>query len=180
MSYEEFEKEFNNAQKNKNAPYRMFVFDIKNSRKMSEYIRYDAQVKSLKTMILLAKKVLEIEENLGKRILFQDERVKLNVNFALSNPNLSNPCVNCGDAFAISIFNGICSDNEILNLFLESAKSVGNLYAYNVSIGNFETTDYSIAAKKCYIGYCLSELCFNKKHRKITINESKTNVELEK
>lgn len=180
MSYEEFKSEFNSAQKNSDAPYRMFVFDIKNSRKMSDKVRYDAQVKSIQTMNSLAKRLQEIEEKIGKKILFCDERVKLNIDFTLSNPNLTNPCVNCGDSFAISIFNGICSDKEMLDLFLESAEKVGNLFPYNVSMGNFETTDYSIAARKCYIGYCLAELCFNKKQRQIVINEHENISELEK
>ena len=179
MSYEEFKSEFIKAQKNVNAPYKMFVFDLKGSRKMDDYTRYDAQVKSINTLKLLAKTLREIEIKTGKAILLHDERVRLNFDFSISNPNTSNPCVNAGDSFAISIFNGTCTDKEIINMFLEIAKKLENKYAYYVSIGNFETTNYVTAYKECYIGYCLAELSFNKKIRKMVINENQNSKENE-
>ena len=172
MSYEEYRNEFKIAQKNIDAPYKMFVFDLKGSKKMDDYTRYDAQKKSIKTLKMLAKALYDIEAKTGKRILLCDERVNLNLDFSLSNPNTSNPCVNAGDSFAISIFNGTCSDKQIIDLFVDIAKKIENNYAYYVSIGNFETTNYVLANKKCYIGYCMAELCFNKKIRNMLIGEN--------
>lgn len=180
MSYEEFKNEFINAQKNINAPYRMFVFDIKNSKNMNDEIRFDAQIKSVKTLIFLAKALQEIEIKTGKKILFQDERVKLNLDFSIPNPNIANPCVNIGDSFVISIFNGSCSDKKIIETFLKSLKKFDNQYTYNLTIGNFETTDYGLAATKCYIGYCMSELCFNKKLKRLVISEQQYLGDFEK
>ena len=181
MSYDEYKEEFERAQKNSDAPYRMFAFDLKGSKKMDDFTRYDAQIKSLKTIILLAKKLQEIEKTTKKAIVFHDERVKLNVDFKLTNnPNLTNPCVNCGDTFAIAIFNGIYSDKEIFDLFLECAKNTGNFYTYNVAVGNFETTDYGLATKKCWNGYCLAELTDNKKRRTAMISAQENTTEMEK
>ena len=172
MSYEEYRKEFANAQKNVNAPYKMFVFDLKGSKNMDDYTRYQAQIKSIKTIKMLAKVLQEFEIKTGKKILLCDERVSLNLDFSLSNPNTSNPCVNAGDSFAISMFNGTYSEKQIVDLFQKIAKKLDNNFVYNVSIGNFETTDYVKATKKCYIGYCLAELSFNKKTRKMVIGEN--------
>lgn len=180
MSYTEYENEFKNAQKNADAPYRMFVFDLKNSKKMDDYTRFDAQIKSKNTLQTFAKELQKFETQTGKSILLHDENVKLNLEFNLSNPNLSNPTIVCGDSFAISILRGSCSDKEMIDLFLKIAKTFDNKYPYNVSIANFETTDYMKATKECYIGYCLAELVLNKKHRKSVINEQQNINELEK
>lgn len=178
MSYNEYEREFINAQNNPHAPYRMFAFDLKNSKMMDEDVRYDAQIKSIETMKLLALALKEVEDKIGKRILFFDERVKLNVNMDAYPSFLGNPSFSAGDAFVISIFNGSCSDEEMIDYFLQCAKEVGNNYPYNVSMGNFETTDYSLATKKCYIGYCAAKLDLDKNKRKFVVNIDKLENEL--
>ena len=180
MSYEEYKNEFKNAQKNLNAPYRMFVFDLKNSRKMTESVRYDAQIKSVRTMKLFATMLLELEKQTDKKVLFRDERVDINIDFILSNPNQSNPCVCAGDSFAISVFNGMYSDQEMIDMFVMCAKKVDNEYPYSVAVANFETSDYVLATKQCYIGYCLAELSLNKSEHKIIINQHESTEELAK
>ena len=170
MSYTEYKEEFEKAQKNKNAPYKMFVFDLHGSKKMSENKRYKSQIKSIKTLQLLAKKLQEIETKTNKKILLYDENVKLNIDLSLPNPNTTNPCVCGGDAFVISILADAISEEDIIKLFLQCAKELKNKYTYNLSIGKFETTDYILATEKCYIGYCLAELTLNKQTRCGIIN----------
>ena len=178
MSYSEYKEEFIKAQGNTDAPYRMFVFDIKDSKKMDRTTRCDAQIKSIDTLRMLTSVLLGLEQDTGRYILARDERIKINKDINLVSPILSNPCVNAGDSFVLSIFSYSLTDKEVANLFAKCAKEVGNGYAYSLSIGNFETTDYALATEKCFIGHCMAQLDFDKNNRAMTINSNQTIDEL--
>ena len=177
MSYTEYYDLFVNAQQNKDAKYKCFVFDLVGSKTMDKNQRYDAQVKSIHTLNALAKDLKFLETKLGKKILVDENPVRYAVNIASPKDKLfaflSNPAIVNGDCFVLYCHNGIKTE-DIKKLFLKECKKVGNQFAYNFVEGNFETLDVNEKDKKYWVGYVAQQLS-NIKQEKIQFkNEEMT------
>lgn len=177
MSYTEYYDLFVNAQQNKDAKYKCFVFDLVGSKTMSEIERYDAQVKSIHTLNALAQDLKFLGLKLGKRILLDEGPVSHVVNVA--NPKnklfafLNNPAIVNGDCFVLYCNNCIKTE-DIKKIFLKECKNNNNQYEYNFVEGNFETLDVNERDKKYWIGYVAQQLS-NFKQEKIQFkNEEMT------
>ena len=174
MSYEEYRDLFVKAQNNNSAPYKCFSFDMKNSKTMNSDERYLAQIATFNTINNLTKKLLDIETQNKNKILLTNNEIKIVKNIPIRN-NIntiyySNPCFTAGDSFHFYTYNNSISDEEFLNLFIEALKEENNYHTYHFASGNFETTNYSEANKKYYVGYIIAELTNNKNNRKQDIS----------
>ena len=164
MSYSEYADLFKSAQQNKNAKYKCFVFDLKNSRQLNDEIRYEAQIKSILTFNAMTKDLKELEIELGKKILIDEYPVTFSEEIA-NNKNtyafLNNPTILNGDCFAFYCYNNV-SAKDIKSLFLEQCKKNENEFVYNFSEGNFETLHIKEKNTKLWIGYIAQFLSYIK------------------
>lgn len=174
MSYEEYRDLFIKAQNNNSAPYKCFSFDIKNSKTLNSDERYLAQIATFNTINTLTQKLLKLEKEQNRKILLIDRNIKIAK--IITNDMLpdkiyySNPCFISGDSFHFYTYNNSISDEEFLNLFIEALKEENNYHTYHFASGKFETTNYSEANKKYYVGYIIAELTNNKNNRKQDIS----------
>lgn len=162
MSYTEYLDLFKKAQKNENAEYKAVVFDLADSKKMSDQERYDAQLKSIKTFNNMLRDLWAIEKIIGTKLLLNEKPVKQVNNIAKpNNPQfayLSNPTILNGDSFVFYFKNDIIELDDIKNLFLQNAERTKNTYCYHIAEGKFETLDINEQGKKYWIGHVAQQL----------------------
>lgn len=162
MSYEEYNDLFLKAQKNKNAKYIAFVFDIKSSKLMDNLTRLNAQLKTFDTIDLMIEKLNKLEEKENRKILIDETPVqKIDNILNLKNNTfsfLNNPCVISGDSFAFYCYNNSIEIEQFKEIFLKAAKICKNTTKYHFSYGNFETLNYNESNEKYYIGYIVDKL----------------------
>lgn len=177
MPYYKYADLFEHAQKNKQAPYKMFVFDLKNSTKMEHQKRANQQYIMLQTMDLVTEKLLNLSNTKNKPILLQNEEVYIEpkqkntskkANWIVSY--LQNPCVLSGDSYCFYVYNNSITEKEFLTIFNHCSQQTQNFYTYRFLSAQFETTKYNEGDNKYYIGYCVKELTKNKQLPQTIIN----------
>ncbi|MBQ3020881.1 MAG: hypothetical protein IJD92_01495 [Bacilli bacterium] len=137
----------------KYAPYHMFTFDIKDSKKMDKKTRLEAQYK----LINLAKlnyKVLElIEKQTNKKILLRLEN-NSNIGFSFYDPEQ----LVIGDLTYFIIYRNSMKREEVLEIFNFCKKILDINFEFHYADGYYETNDWCEGKTKYFRGYCLQTL----------------------
>ncbi len=171
MSYSEYNDLYKKAQKNKNAPYVCFSFDLAGSKKLnSEQFAFqqEAMIQTMKDMVTLIK---HLEQKNNTKILLSDENVKICPEITSKNffVFLNNPCTTSGDFHAFYVYNNSIKEKDFLKLFLHCAKANNLYYNYHFQSANFETTKIQESHSKYYIGDCIGYLNYNKNDKIISV-----------
>jgi len=182
MSFEEYNDLYLKSQKNINAPYLCFSFDLVDSKKLDNENMYKQQILMIKTMKDVITKLQELEHITNKRILLSDKNIKINIDVTNNNAThayCNNPCILAGDFYAFYVYNKSITESDFLNIFTNCAINNKLLFSYHYQSAKFETTEYQKGCDKYYIGYCVGYLQHNKGNSTIKIsNDNEQNLNL--
>lgn len=182
MAYEEYIDLYHKAQNNKNANFKMYLFDVVNSKKMPSYDRIKQHKAMLATMDIMTSALLQLEKTTGQPIMLQDNNVTIKKK-QLSKLDKSsiivhnNPCAVHGDSYCFYVYNNSISELAFLNVFKQSCIITHNHYAYHFKSSNFETTKIAEASDKYYLGHCIDNLSLNKSLPSKTIKVEQKTIE---
>jgi len=161
MSSIEYADMFLKVQESNNAPYHMFSFDIKESKKMIPTKRMLAQYDLFTLADLIYEELLKLEKRFNRKILLEKEELNNTTELLKDNPFVF------GDALVVSIYNGSLSSDEMYSLFDNLKGELNSDYEFNRADALYETNDYSEGATKLYRGYCAQLLMeLHKEHYK--------------
>ena len=153
-----YKKLFLECQKNKQGLYKMFVFDIKDSKKMSLESRITAQHQIIFLIERMYFDLKYLEESLNYKILLDDlkygnifDSIKNNFAF-LYDPFL------LGDCVGLTIYNNSVSDEIIYYLFSKNKTELNIEFPFHINSGIYETDDWNLGNILCFRGYCLKIL----------------------
>lgn len=182
MSYEEYNDLYLKSQKNINAPYLCFSFDLVGSKKLDDEIMYKQQILMIKTMKDIVIKLQELERLSNKKILLSDKNIKINSKVVNNNAMLAyynNPCILAGDFYAFYVYNKSITESDFLNIFTNCAIKNKLYFSYHYQSAKFETTEYQQGRDKYYLGYCVGYLQHNKGNKTIEISiDNEQNINL--
>jgi len=155
MSTNEYNDLFFKCQNN--APYHVFTFDIKDSKKMDYRPREIARQKLLKFITLIYNKIYikGIEEN--KEILIS----KPNYGFLGECSNGFGMKVEpfiLGDLVGLTVYRDSLTKEEILTIYNECIKEVEIDFKIHIADGYYETDDWCEASEKYFRGHCIDLL----------------------
>lgn len=150
MSYKEYFDMFYATQKI-DCPYRVFMFDVVNSRNQEQYkLQFEKHHECMEYVADL----LEMESVVsGREVLLKDEFNKRETNgIEVLNGNLKNP-MRLGDMVAYFVHNGSITTERMLELFSQGLNQYDINYPFHFSTGVYETNDYGEGGTKLYKGY---------------------------
>lgn len=138
------------------APYHVFTFDIKNSRKIMDG---EVKIKSLKLISMIYKAIQKKEKEENKKILFfgegyttLEEVVRPNCFGYKQEPFM------LGDLIGFTVYRDSISREEVLKIFNESKKTLEIDFEFHLADGYYETDDYAEGVNKYFRGYCIDLL----------------------
>lgn len=134
--------------------YRIFTFDIKNSKKMKN--RYQAQLQIFNLIDNIYKDLKQLEIKLDKKILLDEEGY---THYTQKNENSGfafkyEPFV-IGDMVGLTIYNGSIDNDIIYEIFEKNKKQLNIDFDFHINSGVYETDDYGLGNKECFRGYCI-------------------------
>lgn len=150
MSWEEYNDMFDDAQKR--GRYRVFVFDVKNSKKLG----YDLD-KITQLIDQVCKKIQKIEAKESKKIIYMPEYLKLRYIHVL------------GDMFSLTVYNDSISPEVVYKLFKKEKQRLGITTKFHFDDGVYETNSWCLGKYLYYRDYCIQLLESRSKSKKETI-----------
>ena len=144
---------------NEKSKYRVFTFDIVNSKKMSKEDRNIASYKMDALMFKMYNEILNIEKRENRKILLKEgvvpyrDRHLVSKKFGL----LYEPFI-FADTFGFTVYNGSISEEEVLEIFDKcklELKIDFYFHAYNLC---YETNDYCLGNGLFFRGYAI-DIC---------------------
>ena len=148
MSSIEYSDMFLKVQELGDAPYHMFSFDIKDSRKMPPTKRLLAQYDLFLLSDLFKQELLNLEKDLNRKILLEESELKNTTELLKDNPFVF------GDALVVTIYKDSLTVNNMCMLFNRLKDELKIKYDFNIAEALYETNDYGEGAHKLYRGYC--------------------------
>ena len=133
--------------------YRIFTFDIKNSKQMKN--RYLAQLQIFSLIDNIYSDLKQLEIKLDRKILLDEEGYthytqKNNVGFAYKYE----PFV-FGDMVGLTIYNNSIDNDIVYQIFEKNKKKLNIDFDFHINSGVYETDDYGLGNKECFRGYCI-------------------------
>ena len=179
MSYYEYNDLYIKAQKNKNAPYVCFSFDLVKSRQIGDDKFFEQQKLMIKTMKDIVEFIQIFEHKKHIRILLNDNNVKINKTIIGSRNKdcYANPNIICGDFYAFYFYNNTITKNDFINLFLHYARKNNLNFDYHFQSAKFETTSYENGNTEYFLGYCVSYLQNHKSKTIISVKNQQNIIE---
>lgn len=155
MSSYEYNDMFLKCQKT--APYHVFTFDIKSSKKMSDTTRKIARIKLLKFITLMYNKIYrkELEEN--RKILFKNKDYVFLGEYTCDFGMKQEPFL-LGDVCGFTIYRDSIKKEELMEIYNECIKEVGIDFEFHLADGYYETDDWTEGKTKYFRGYCIDLL----------------------
>lgn len=133
--------------------YKVFTFDIENSKKLKN--RYQAQLQIFNLIDNIYSDLKQLEIKLDRKILLDEEGYthytqKNNGGFAFKYEPF-----NIGDMVGLTIYNGSIDDDIVYQLFEKNKQELNIQFDFHINSGVYETDDYGLGNKKCFRGYCI-------------------------
>lgn len=134
--------------------YRIFTFDIKDSKKMKN--RYQAQLQIFNLIDNIYSDLKQLEIKLNKKILLDEEGY---THYKSQNKNsgfaFKYEPFNIGDMVGLTIYNGSIDNDVIYEIFEKNKKQLNIDFDFHINSGVYETDDYGLGVQKCFRGYCI-------------------------
>lgn len=161
MSFEEYDDLYLLAQNNSNAKYHMFSYDICGSREMKDL--KTAEVLMRKLAYNMIKDILLIEKSLNRKILVQEKGYVTIINnfqtvYSLKGFARKEQPLFLGDAFAITIYNGSLSEEQVNNIFENNKQKLNINYNFHKANCLYETDSYEEGNTKYFRSYAFQKL----------------------
>jgi len=163
MAYQEYDDLYIKAQTNGN--FKLFVFDIENSKLMTKEERKEAQFLSNCLLDRIYKNLIGLELELHKEILHTSNMF----NEKNTRGDLQEPFNLMGDSYGFTIIKESLSDDVILNIMRFEKEGLDIPFNYHISSAYYETDQYGEGDKEYFRGYCIQKLALEKNKRLIKI-----------
>lgn len=139
------------------APYHIYTFDIKNSKKMLSTSRKLAQIKLLKFITLMYNKIYikSIKEN--KNILVFNETYG-HLGESSNGFGMKVEPFILGDLVGFTVYRDSITKDEVMQIYNECIKEVDIDFEFHSSDGYYETDDWCKARDKYFRGHCIDLL----------------------
>lgn len=148
--------------------YHVFIFDIKDSKKMDRKTRCDALEKSIKLMVRIYNTVYRIERSTGRKILvIDDDFVSYKSQKDYKGFGLKKEPFLFADTFGFTIYRDSLDKDIIYYIYQYYKELLGIDFDYHIADGYYETNDYGMGGVKYFRGYCIDLL--STIHKKETI-----------
>ena len=157
------------------TPFRIYCLDGSGKERVNAEREQQFKIKTLELLLEMKNAFLFLEKKLNKKILIEDEVVKLSENIEdLINDSgdficYSNPNFTAGDMASFYLYN-IINLNDFISIFNKCAKKVGNNFTYHLSYSNYDTNDYTLGAEMLWVGDAQKFLKENKNTRSFDLN----------
>ena len=172
MSYSEYKSLFDRCQEY--APYHLFVYDMINSRKVSDMRKRESDIARL--IFAVYEEIENVERQTNKRILHRSKDLKYcklknkDGMFSIQYPenlerwDLSEPFALVGDLIGFTIERGTLNPLQVDYIFEQKKKELGlEEYSFHKANGFYETDKWEEGDKKYFRGYCIQQLEKNSK-----------------
>lgn len=137
--------------------YHVFVFDIKDSKKIKD--REYAQIQLIKLIILIYQKIQKKELEQNKKILvFEEDFTYFGESVSKVLGYKQEPFL-YGDAIGFTIYKDSIEKAEVINIFNQSKEELNIDFDFHYADGYYETNDYEEGNTKYFRGYCIDLLC---------------------
>jgi len=164
VSYDEYNDMYLKCQST--APYKMYTYDVINSKVMNDKNLCNNLFKLINLVIY---KIMLIEERTNKKILYYNNDLVFDINkidksecFDLNNLE---PIL-LGDAIAFTVYRDTISDELVDNIFEQSKNELNIIYEFHKASGYYETNNWIEGHDKYYRGYCFQYLTNKHKRHK--------------
>lgn len=136
--------------------YKIFTFDIKDSKHMNSNDRNIAQKQILNLIDNIYSDIKKLEVTLNKQILLKEEDY---THFKVKNKNSGfafkyEPFI-LGDMVGLTIYNGSLDNDIVYDIFEKNKKELNINFDFHVNSGVYETDDYELGTSLCFRGYCI-------------------------
>lgn len=166
--------------------YHMFVFDIKDSKKMDKEKRKNASIQMQQLMHKIYNEIKEIERLSKTKILITnidgivpyEERNKVMNKFGM----LFEPFL-FADTFGFTIYKNTLSKETILSIYEKYKQELNITFDFHIADAYYETNKWEEGNKYFFRGYCIDILSnYHKEYNKIlrkkkTKNHYKTTID---
>jgi len=144
MSWMEYNDMWDRAQKE--GQYKLFVMDIKDSRKQGYFY-------PLANLFLyrIYFKIKDLEKEYGRKILHTSEVFNKG-----DRGDLLEPFFFMGDLLGFTVLRDSISDDEVYQIIKDTKKELGIPYQFYYGSGYYETDNYVEGKEKYFRGYCIS------------------------
>lgn len=144
---------------NENSLYRVFTFDIVDSKKMSKEERNNASYKMEALVFKMYNEILQIEKKENRKILLKENVVPYKDRHLVSKKFglLYEPFI-FADTFGFTVYNGSISEEEILEIFDKCKTEVGINFFFHIYNLCYETNDYRLGGNLFFRGYAI-DIC---------------------
>lgn len=146
MSWYEYNDMFPQAQKRGN--YKLFVFDLKNSRQAGNFIPVVR-----KFLNSIYRELQELEQKQGKKILHISPLFN-----HYDRGDLTEPFLFMGDLFGFTVLRDSISDEEVYDIIKKKKQEMNIPYSFYYASGFYETDDYGEGYRKYFRGYAMAYL----------------------
>lgn len=153
-----------------NGQYHVFVFDIKDSKKMNIQTRNAAQNKMIKLMINIYKTIEKIEKSTNRKILvFEEDFVAFKSYTSYKGFGVKQEPFLYADTFGFTVYRDSI-DKEIIYFIYENYKKLLEIdFDFHIADGYYQTNKYELGGSLYFRGYCIDLL--STIHKKETIEE---------
>ena len=138
-----------------NGKYRIFTFDIKNSKQMNNKKRYIAQKQIMNLIDNMYNDLKKLELKQNKKILIDEEGY---THYSKRNDGgfafKFEPFI-LGDMVGLTIYNGSIDNDIVYEIFEKNKKELNIDFDLHINSGVYETDDYGLGIEKCFRGYCI-------------------------
>lgn len=139
------------------APYHVYTFDIKDSKKMEAITREIARQKLLKFITLMYNKIYIKGMNENKNILLSEPNYSHIGEYSNGFGMKVEPFI-LGDLVGLTVYRDSITNEEIMQIYNECKKEVDINFEFHVADGYYETDDWCEARDKYFRGYCIDLL----------------------
>lgn len=157
MSWTEYEDMWENAQQH--GLYKLFVFDMKDSRKQGYFTPYLNML-----LYRVYFRIKDLEKERGHQILHTSELFNRG-----DRGDLLEPFFFMGDLLGFTILRDTISDNEVYQIVQEVKEELKLPYQFHYGSGYYETDYYSERCKKYFRGYCLQHIEYQIKQNRFLL-----------
>ncbi|HHT38271.1 MAG TPA: hypothetical protein GXZ95_02510 [Mollicutes bacterium] len=157
MSYHEYDDLSIDAQKK--GKYQIFVFDIKDSKKMLPKERRQIQLKSMQLLLSVYNRLEQLEMKLNRKILHKNSKFISPLNSSKNNfrGDMFEPFNITGDCFGLTIIRGSIDSEIVYNIWKEEKDKIAIDCEFRVADMYYETDDYAMGGTKYFRGYCMQK-----------------------
>lgn len=144
---------------NENSLYRVFTFDIVDSKKMSKESRNSASYKMDALMFKMYNEILNIEKRENRKILLKEGVVPYKDRHLVSKKfGLLYEPFSFADTFGFTVYNGSISEEEVLKIFNKCKLDLKIDFSFHAYSLCYQTNEYCLGNKLFFRGYAI-DIC---------------------